>query len=114
MTSLKSVFFSVLVFLFCYFFFFFSFFFLFFFFCLFSSFILTFFFLSFQERNDELQKRDFINARQEKTLVALHSNAFIANQEQLKGYILTKVWMCLMALFELLLLLWLLLLLLLL
>lgn len=44
-----------------------------------------------QERDDDLHKRDFINARQRKTLVALHGNAFIANQEQLKGCIFTKV-----------------------
>eukprot|EP00752_Nemacystus_decipiens_P003853 g3545.t1 len=43
-----------------------------------------------QERDDELHKRDYINARKDKTLVALHGNAFIANQEQLKGHIFTK------------------------
>ncbi|CAM9223506.1 unnamed protein product [Scytosiphon promiscuus] len=43
-----------------------------------------------EERDEELHKRDYINARQQKTLVALHGNAFIANQEQLKGFIFTK------------------------
>lgn len=44
-----------------------------------------------QERDEELHKRDYINARKDKTLVALHGNAYIANQEQLKGHIFTKV-----------------------
>lgn len=44
-----------------------------------------------QERDEELHKRDYIRARQQKTLVALHGNGFIANQEQLKGFIFTKV-----------------------
>eukprot|EP00904_Undaria_pinnatifida_P002972 jgi/Undpi1/12676/HiC_scaffold_6.g02344.m1 len=43
-----------------------------------------------EERDDELHKRDYINVRQQKALLALHSNAFIANQEQLRGYIFTK------------------------
>lgn len=46
-----------------------------------------------QERDEELHKRDYINARQQKTLVALHGNAFIANQDQLKWFIFTKVGM---------------------
>ena len=48
-------------------------------------------FRAFQDRDEELHKRDYINARKDKTLVALHGNAFIANQEQLKGHIFTKV-----------------------
>lgn len=47
--------------------------------------------VSLQERDEELRKRDVINARQQKALIALHSNAFIANQELLKGSIFTKV-----------------------
>ncbi|CAM9486692.1 unnamed protein product [Ectocarpus fasciculatus] len=43
-----------------------------------------------EERDEELHKRDYIHARQQKTLVALHGNGFIANQEKLKGYIFTK------------------------
>ncbi|CAN0324721.1 unnamed protein product [Ectocarpus sp. 6 AP-2014] len=43
-----------------------------------------------EERDEELHKRDYIRARQQKTLVALHGNGFIANQEQLKGFIFTK------------------------
>lgn len=45
-----------------------------------------------QERERELVKRDQINARQQKALIALHGNAYISNQEQLKGSIFTKVW----------------------